>query len=631
MPFDNPVTAGTSLVIPAINSPNYVPGSVGWSIMRNGSAEFSSGVFRGVISAGGSVFGNLSILSPSGDATGATDTGNIATVLAGGGTPLLTPGTWYVNCGNATLTSLTTGQYIWCCGEATLINALGSGDLFRWLFTGSYSGSTTIGGGLLGYPMIDGSGTTGNANAIRAGDIESLRFFVNVRHFSKGSASWGVLFDNQNWFTERLLVDLNVLDCGNTPGNGGHVGFNVGGALTSTDSFKAFAGRVRISQSAGTNQQDGLVLMNGARIYDSTRFEMTGNFTSQGGATTAAAVRITGQVPAGHPNAGGYSQIDHGELVWTPECNALGANPPVDIAFGSAGNNRIYDCHGFMDWGGDGTFAQTVNSFKSFYFDGPVYGDAQLKRNTGLGQQPYSNGAITNGAAIQTVSSLSTAFPASAVTGIIMADGDPNQNQTHTLVNSGSGSITFATQPTSHVNGGATVVIPAGSAMTFTWIASAFTWYPASPPQQLTSFLTADQGACSSTTQSTVLGPVSLDPGAYWFEAEVKLTASSTRLAYITMGGTATASAFAAEITYGQVSDTTTGAAQDWSVEQATLGDNTGLGMGHAMVSGEVYNVRIRGYITVSAAGTVTVNQASSANATSFTVNALSVLKVYPQ
>src|SRR6266540_2524625 len=42
-PFTNPIVGGTALVRPAIKSPNYVPGVSGWSINRDGSAEFGAG------------------------------------------------------------------------------------------------------------------------------------------------------------------------------------------------------------------------------------------------------------------------------------------------------------------------------------------------------------------------------------------------------------------------------------------------------------------------------------------------------------------------------------------------------------------------------------------------------------
>lgn len=47
--FANPVVAGTALIIPAINSPNFVVDTTGWSINQDGSAEFDNITLRGVV------------------------------------------------------------------------------------------------------------------------------------------------------------------------------------------------------------------------------------------------------------------------------------------------------------------------------------------------------------------------------------------------------------------------------------------------------------------------------------------------------------------------------------------------------------------------------------------------------
>lgn len=50
--FSDPITAGTQLIIPAINSPNYVPGVSGWTINQDGTVEFNMGTFRGTVIVG---------------------------------------------------------------------------------------------------------------------------------------------------------------------------------------------------------------------------------------------------------------------------------------------------------------------------------------------------------------------------------------------------------------------------------------------------------------------------------------------------------------------------------------------------------------------------------------------------
>jgi hypothetical protein len=66
--FDNPIVAGLKLLIDAIQSPNYVPGVSGWTINKDGTVEFSNGVFRGtIVNAGIFIylgapgFGNLKV------------------------------------------------------------------------------------------------------------------------------------------------------------------------------------------------------------------------------------------------------------------------------------------------------------------------------------------------------------------------------------------------------------------------------------------------------------------------------------------------------------------------------------------------------------------------------------------
>lgn len=53
MSFANPIVAGIVLVIPAIQSPNYVTGVSGWTIKQDGSVEFNNATIRGNLIAGG--------------------------------------------------------------------------------------------------------------------------------------------------------------------------------------------------------------------------------------------------------------------------------------------------------------------------------------------------------------------------------------------------------------------------------------------------------------------------------------------------------------------------------------------------------------------------------------------------
>src|SRR6266496_554542 len=62
MPFQNSAVGGITLVRPAIQSPNYVPGVAGWHVDRDGSAEFNSLTSRGIIVVGPTA-GEIDILN----------------------------------------------------------------------------------------------------------------------------------------------------------------------------------------------------------------------------------------------------------------------------------------------------------------------------------------------------------------------------------------------------------------------------------------------------------------------------------------------------------------------------------------------------------------------------------------
>jgi hypothetical protein len=49
VPFTNPLVAGTTLIRTAIHSPNYVQGVSGWTINKDGSAEFNNVTVRGAL------------------------------------------------------------------------------------------------------------------------------------------------------------------------------------------------------------------------------------------------------------------------------------------------------------------------------------------------------------------------------------------------------------------------------------------------------------------------------------------------------------------------------------------------------------------------------------------------------
>lgn len=88
MPFTNNIVAGTTLVIPAIRSANYVAGMSGWSINADGTSEFSNVTVRGPVI----ITDNMGAVLASIGATGNGSFQNIAITgdMTFGSTTLLT-------------------------------------------------------------------------------------------------------------------------------------------------------------------------------------------------------------------------------------------------------------------------------------------------------------------------------------------------------------------------------------------------------------------------------------------------------------------------------------------------------------------------------------------------------------
>lgn len=113
MTFRNSVVGGTTLVRPAIQSPNFVTGTSGWSIDRDGSAEFNNVTIRGgtVVSgtslyyngtpAAGNLFGSLSSSSGTDSFGNAYPAGFQVRNTAGGGTFVTLTPTGTLQVGNS--------------------------------------------------------------------------------------------------------------------------------------------------------------------------------------------------------------------------------------------------------------------------------------------------------------------------------------------------------------------------------------------------------------------------------------------------------------------------------------------------------------------------------------------------
>jgi hypothetical protein len=178
--FSNPIVApGGGLVYPSIHSPNFLTGVQGWSINKNGNAEFNNGVFRGLLQANSVLAASISAASIGGavitgsDFQGGTMEETAITFDVAGGLLLIYATT------TATVT-LPAGSGNWAApanllggvvtAEAYAAGAGGSSETF------SFSDFGGGGGGyvkavmpvtpLTAYPYVAGAGGLGAAGVI---------------------------------------------------------------------------------------------------------------------------------------------------------------------------------------------------------------------------------------------------------------------------------------------------------------------------------------------------------------------------------------------------------------------------------------------------------------------------------
>lgn len=334
---------------------------------------------------------NLQIY-PSGDTSGSTDTANInsaiSSLTSSGGVIVLAAGTYYWTCGSISVTNA--GTFIQGAGiNATLISAVGTGDTFRMYWSGTYSGTTTVGGGITDL-TIDGTNAGAGSSGIHMGDIESLHVDVVVRKFT-GTGSIGAHFDNQYNWTERLYG--RVRSYGNQTAVVFDESDNSGGSPhSSAGSFARLDMDVSITQDNAN--YNGVVVQNGAYIYDG-RLRISGNFTGSSTALTGtpAVLTVTGSGPTGHANAGTASTIFNSRLDIQAECSS-GTYTPQTIIEGTVGTNFIKGCIGVLDFDAAGknftasnlqTGANGTLGPGALWFFGPVYGDGTLNPATSGG------------------------------------------------------------------------------------------------------------------------------------------------------------------------------------------------------------------------------------------------------
>lgn len=523
----------------------------------------------------------MQVLYPSGVTSGVTDAANIAAAIAalpasGGVVRLAASGPWYIQCGQITGT---TGQYV--DAEGCYINATGAGDVFRFVDTTNYATRTLVGGaGLLGFPVVDGTATTGNSSAFHGGDILQLACEVQARNFAAGTTSKGVWFDNQYWFTEQLYGRVYVIDC--AAGMVFDNSANLSGSATS--SFARPDVNVYLAQIVDNVLGDGVVLQNGSVIYDGI-LGIFGNMVTTTAANTAAVLRITGQ-GAGGSNTN-FSEIANTNLVIGVESDTAEANGPMTIFYGS-GNNSITECWGGIDFP-FGRFTQSnLPGQEDFVYTGPVNGDATLEQygwsfqsmvtapaGLQLSQFVSATAVTANG---QTIGVGQVSYirltAAAAFTGLILNNLAGLYGQVVVVVNESAFPLTFAVPATSTVASG--FVIPAGSQQTYVYDHFTGLWY-GTQPQEFTAALATAFTSATGTAQQNVTGLAAyLSVGTWkvrgWFPYVGAGTVGSTQKFAFTFAGTASASSYVTWVNQAAAySAPVTGAAVTTAITTATI------------------------------------------------------------
>lgn len=313
------------------------------------------------------------VLYPSADTSGATDAAAIVAAIAalpgGAGLIRLAPtADWNIECGQVTAA---TAVYIDATG--CWISARGAGDVFRFVDSSTYLSRGIQGGGILGFPVIDGTHVTGNSSAVHAGDILQLTMDVQVQNFTGGTTSKGCWFDNQNYWAEQMRGRIFASNCT------AHVVFDVSGTPATTATGSYDRADLSIYVIPGSSAQDAVVFQSGTVIVDGA-LRIAGNFTGAGSAPSSAVLRLTGTASGSRPDTGVSSNLTSCRLEIGVECDDSGPDiGPQTITFGSS-SNFIFACYGVMDFAAAGLIFQVSNGTSAnFDFFGRINGDDTLR------------------------------------------------------------------------------------------------------------------------------------------------------------------------------------------------------------------------------------------------------------
>jgi hypothetical protein len=463
----------------------------------------------------------------------------VSAMPASGGVIYFPAGTYRVN---STVTCTQPGVYFQGdTKHATIIKYYGSGDCIRMYSATLTTPDGVYGGGVKGL-MIDGTNASAGAAGLHFGDIFRPEFDFAVRDFqgtgSKGAwfdnqyhwteqitgqvfaeaCTAHVVFDNSantagtaTGSFDRAVLDI-FLDA-KGKGNGvvwqngancfdGRIGIygntSYGASLFYTLSlldnpslsFTATNASPCVFTAAGWYFGNGTpVILSGgslpAGFTAGTQYFVVnvnvGAGTFQLSATSGGAAINSTSTGSGTVKSAGYAQVANSVLNIGVECNGTTGTQPGTINFANSAilSTCINQCTGIIDFSAASAFAANGTNWPdNFLYDGPVYGDGNLKSCSPLGRGAYAVGAIGNGGTIITrFNAVATVAPAGNVTGIIMSRDFTGNVRDLTVINQSAFTLTFAAAGTSFVADGTSDVIAALSAAKYAWFPNTSLWY----------------------------------------------------------------------------------------------------------------------------------------------------------
>jgi hypothetical protein len=396
------------------------------------------------------------IINPSGDVTGVTDSAainaanNAFNTANTGGRVVLGPGTFYITAVTISAqcvpgTSGGSGVSLWGQGSATVIMQVGNGTGISCHRTSGYAAqfgqAADMTTSQLKYFVLDGTLATNGAIGLDWGDGWGYDIDLTVVNYT-ATNSIAVNQVNRVFWTEKAHVKLNLMN------NLQPLIITRTAAGDHSGEYNQYELYIFINtDAAGAVMHNGVQVLGGLNLGGVVIFAY-GNVSSLPAGWNLAANPIALFSFIGNDGTGDWSRMYAGELHYKIEQNPgvpNTGNYPYDIYMGS-NQNAVKQSTGRIAYTGGNSPNGNINGGE-FSFDGPILGDTYLSN---LSTGPPGSATTITGA---------PAFPGF---GVIQQNYGPNQLVT--VAGGGTTGITVSGSPTGAVSG--TFFIQAGASIT---------------------------------------------------------------------------------------------------------------------------------------------------------------------